>query len=121
MKFTLTSTQFCQLMICALYDFLVRPDEIVPILKDQDYNDLMTLFKQRSMRTILQQYYMQLDPKIRVKYRFMEDVFRDNNKTGNVFIEIVKEHLPDEQKKKGIVRRTGEFLAKVVGFDAMIR
>ncbi len=113
MKFTLTTTQFCQLTMCMLYDQLVRPDEIVPILSNQDYNDLMTLFKQRGMRTILQQYYMRLDPQMRIRYRMMMDTFRDNAKTSSVFMEIKKEHLPKE--KKGLIRKTGEFLAKVVG------
>lgn len=112
MKLTLTSTQFCQIVMCMLYDQLVRPDEIVPILVNQDYNDLMTLFKQRGMRTILQQYYMRLDPQMRVRYRFIQDVFRDNAKANTAFIEIRKERVPEEEK--GLVRRTGEFLMKVI-------
>lgn len=112
MRLTLTSTQFCQIVMCAVYDQLTRPDEIVPILNNQDYNDLMTLFKQRGMRTILQQYYMRLDPQMRIRYRMMDDVFRDNKQKETVMLEIRKEHLP--AAKKGLVRRTGEFLAKVM-------
>lgn len=112
MRLTLTSTQFCQIMMCCLYDQLVHPDEIVPILNDQDYNDIMTLFKQRGLRTILQQYYMRLDPQMRIRYRMINDVFRDNNKRSIIMFDIRKEHLPVE--KKGIIRRTGDFLAKVL-------
>ena len=114
MKLTLSSTQFSQLIMCMLYDFLLRPDEIVPILKNQDYNDLMTILKHRSLRTILQQYYMQLDPQMRIRYRMMQEVFRDNTKTQSVFIEIKKEHLNKQEKSKGIIRRTGEFFQKVL-------
>lgn len=102
-------------MMCILYDQLVRPDETLPILIDQDYNDLMTLFKNRGMRTILQQYYMRLDPQMRVRHRFIRNVYLDNNKTKNVFIEIRKDEKPKEMEGKvGLVRRTGEFLAKVL-------
>jgi hypothetical protein len=115
MRLTLTSKQFCQIMMCILYDQLVRPDETLPILIDQDYNDLMTLFKNRGMRTILQQYYMRLDPQMRVRHRFIRNVYLDNNKTKNVFIEIRKDEKPKEMEGKvGLVRRTGEFLAKVL-------
>jgi len=112
MRLTLTTTQFCQLVMCMLYDSLVRPDEIVPILNNQDYNDLMTLLKQRGCRTIFQQYYMRLDPQMRIRYRMIDDVFRDNNKNMDIFLDIRKERVPVE--KKGLIRRTGEFLAKVV-------
>lgn len=115
MKITLTTTQFCQIMMCALYDQLIRPDEIVPILKDQDYNDIMTLFKARGMRSILQQYYMRLDPQMRVRYRMIDDIFRDTNQKENVILDIRKEHLPKSPSgKTTLVRRTGEFLAKVI-------
>lgn len=115
MRLTLTSKQFCQIMMCILYDQLVHPDETLPILIDQDYNDLMTLFKNRGMRTILQQYYMRLDPQMRVRHRFIRNVYLDNNKTKNVFIEIRKDEKPKEMEGKvGLVRRTGEFLAKVL-------
>lgn len=112
MKLTLSSTQFCQVVMCMLYDQLVRPDEIVPILNNQEYNDLMTIFKQRGMRTLLQQYYMRLDPQMRIRYRMIMDVLRDNNKRKTVFLEVRKEKVPEE--RKGIIRRTGEFLASVV-------
>lgn len=112
MKLTLTATQFCQVVMCMLYDSLVHPDETAPILINQDYNDLMTLFKNRGMRTILQQYYMRLDPQMRMRYRFIEDVFKDSAKSGSAFIEIRREKVPAE--KKGLVRSTGEFLLKVV-------
>ncbi len=112
MRLTLTTTQFCQLMMCCLYDQLVHPDEIVPILINQDYNDIMTLFKQRGMRTILQQYYMRLDPQMRIRYRMIDDFIRDNNKRSDIMLDIRKEHVPIE--KKGVIRRTGEFLAKVL-------
>jgi hypothetical protein len=72
----------------------------------------MTLFKNRGMRTILQQYYMRLDPQMRVRHRFIRNVYLDNAKTKNVFIEIRKDVKPVE--KSGLVRRTGEFLAKVL-------
>lgn len=112
MRLTLTTTQFCQLVQCILYDQLVRPDEILPILGNQDYNDLMTLYKQRGMRTILQQYYMRLDPQMRIRYKMISDAFRDNNKMKDVMLDIRKETLPPE--KKGVIRRAGEFLTKIL-------
>ena len=114
MRLTLTSTQFCQIMMCILYDQLIKADETLPILINQDYNDLMTLFKNRGLRAILQQYYMRLDPQMRVRHRFIQNVYLDNAKTKNVFIEIRKDEKPKGLETKGLVRRTGEFLAKVL-------
>lgn len=100
-------------MICFLYDQLLHPDETLSIELNQDYNDLMSILKNRGMRTIFQMYFMRLDPAMRIKYRFVRDVFKNNNKTLNAFIEIRKEPRPVKEKK-GIIRRTGEFVAKVL-------
>ena len=112
MRLSLTTTQFCQLIQCCIYDQLVRPDEIIPILNNQDYNDLMTLYKQRGMRTILQQYYFRLDPQMRIRHRMIDDMLRNNGKKTDAMLDIRKEKIP--KAKKGIIRRTGEFLAKVM-------
>lgn len=119
MKLTLTSREFCNFLAATLYDHLLHPDEIVPIIIDPAYNDLITVFKHRSMRTILQQYYMQMTPMNRIRYQLAKDVFRNSNKTGSVFIEIVKEHLPVEKKKESFVRRTGTFFAKVLSLGLL--
>lgn len=116
MKLNLTSTEFCQICMCLLYEQLLKPDEIIAILNDQDYNDLMTIFKHRGMKTILQQYYLRLDPQMRVRYRMIKEVFKNNKKTKSVMIGIIKEDVKIEPSKKGIIRRTGEFLAKVLSF-----
>jgi ABC-type dipeptide/oligopeptide/nickel transport system ATPase component len=115
MKINLTSTQFCQICMCLLYEQLLKPDEIIAILDDQDYNDLMTVFKHRGMKTILQQYYLRLDPQMRVRYRMIKEVFKNNKKTKSVMIGIIKEDIKERPEKKGLVRRTGEFLSKVLG------
>lgn len=100
-------------MICLLYDQLMYPEETVPIQKNQDYNDLMSIVKNRGMRTIFQMYFMRLDPQMRIKYRFIRDVFKDNNKANNVFIEIKKEKFT-KIDKKGIIRKTGDFVTNVL-------
>jgi hypothetical protein len=101
-----------------LYDQLLHPDEIVPIQKSEQWNDLITIFKHRSLKTILLQYYMSMNPISRIRYRMMEDVFRNNNKTSTVFIEIRKEHLPKEEKQN-IIKKTGKFIAKVLSLGLL--
>lgn len=118
MKLTLTATEFCDIVACMIYDQLLHPDEIVPIHKSQRWNDLITVMKHRSMKTILMQYYMSMEPMSRIRYRMMEDVFRDNSKNNTVFIEIQKEHLP-KGTAEGIIRKTGEFLKKVLSLGIL--
>ena len=118
MKLTFTTTQYCQFVMCMLYDHLLNPDDIVPIIIDKDYNDLMTIMKHRSIKSILLQYYMQLDPQMRVKYRMIKNVFRDNMSTGSIYIEIKKEHIPEEEKI-GFFRKTGKFLLKITSLGLL--
>jgi hypothetical protein len=63
---------------------------------------------------------MSIDPISRIRYRMMQDVFRDNNKSNTVFMEIQKEHMPVEPGgTEGIVKKTGKFLKKVLSLGLL--
>jgi hypothetical protein len=93
MRLTLNTTEYCQIMMCSIYDHLVHKDDIIPILSNPEYKNIITIFRSRGMQTILQLYYMRLNPQIRIKYRFIRDAFRNNNRMKDVMIEIRKESV----------------------------
>jgi hypothetical protein len=100
-------------MMCILYDQLLHPDNSLPIVQNQDYNDLMTIFKHRGMRTILQMYFMRLDPQMRMRYRLIREAFRNSNNMKDIIIEIRKDNL-QEVPGKSIIRKTGDFISKII-------
>ncbi len=113
MKLTINTVQYSQLMVCLFYDQLLHPDKSIPILEDQDYNDLLSIMKHRGVLTLFQLYYMRLDPQMRMRFRLIREAFRNNNNMKDLILEVKKDTI--SVPKKGIVRRTGEFVQKILG------
>ena len=119
-KITVTSSQFTDIVACFLNEQMIRPDESVPILIHQDWNDLMTVMNRRGMKTILLQYYMSMDPLSRIRWKMIKDVFNDTHKNPNVYIEITKQHIPEEElSMMGKIKKMGKFLTKVLSLGLL--
>lgn len=84
------STEFADFVCCFLLDKLNNMDSVVPEnLGNSDFEDFCKILKNKGVRSILLQYYMQLPAQSRVRYRLLRDVFITDKplKTADIHIE----------------------------------
>jgi len=107
----LKSSQFSDIVICFLLDKLMHPGEVIPVEINEKFDDLSIVMSNKGLRTVFLQYYMNMDPKLRIQYKLIREVFTDSNQTETSFIRIDKEHIPE---KPTIIGKTRKFLKKVL-------
>ena len=86
---------------------------------DPEWGDFIEVCNRKGMRTPLLQYYLSCDPQIRLRYNLIKNTFRDNNKSGNSYIEIRNQHIPPKEKELGLIRKTGKYLKKIISLGLL--
>jgi len=107
-KINVTRQEFADLVVAFLFDKLLHPEEVVP--DDLKFNDLVESMRGKGLRSLFMNYYLDMDPKMRVKYKRIKDVF-DRVGTETSVINISPEK---KEKPKSVVKKKS-LLKKVVG------
>ena len=104
-KISVTSNEFADIVISFLLDKIMHSDEIIP--DNEIFNDLSEKMRSKGMRSVLLQYYFDMDTNSRVKYKRIKGVF-DNSSSNKSVIEIVPEAFEvsePEEPKDGIIKK----------------
>lgn len=107
-KINLTPNEFADLVAIFLFDKLLHPDEVVP--NNVEFNKLSEAMKNKGMKPLLMNYYMDLDANMRTDYKRIKDTL-DGTSTDAAVINIKAERAKKE-KKPGLIRKTIQKLLK---------
>jgi len=118
MKLTLNSSEFCDLVVLFLYDQVTHKDKTVPSHLNPDWNEFLEVLTRKGMRSPLLQYYLGAEPRMRIRYNLLKDVFYPKSQ-GNGYIEIRPQEIPKEPKKTGIIKKTGKYLKKIISLGLL--
>jgi len=89
-KINVTRQEFADLVVAFLFDKLLHPEEVVP--DDLKFNDLVESMRGKGLRSLFMNYYLDMDPKMRVKYKRIKDVFAHKELEEGEW-ELISEYL----------------------------
>ena len=118
MKLTLSSSDFCDLVVLFLYDMVTHKDKTVPVHLNQDWAEFLEVLTRKGMRSPLLQYYLSVQPQMRIRYNLLKDAFYPKPQ-GNGYIEIRPQEIPKKPEKTGLIKKTGKYLKKIISLGLL--
>jgi predicted transcriptional regulator len=109
-KIIVEPNEFADIVISFLFDKMLHPKEIVP--NNDDFNEFIEKIRGKGLKTLLMQYFLNMDSRTRVKYKIIKDVLEEGSSQTSV-INISPEKV--EKKKeisKGLLKN---IIKKLIG------
>lgn len=98
-KLNYTPSEFADLLVAILYDKSRNPDEI--IIGNKEFNEFFDVLYRRGLKSLTQNYYINMDGNRKADYRRIRNVFTPNN-SGKHLIALYGENVETEDgSKKG--------------------
>ena len=111
-KIIVTHNKFADIVIAFLLDKMLHPDDVIP--DSELFNEFAEKIKGKGLKSLLMQYYFNMDAIDRVKYKKIKDIF-DGTSTDMSVINIIYEKVDKKEKEKekdGIIKKVIKKLLK---------
>ena len=106
-----SSGEFADFVVCFLLDKLTKPGQVIPVEVNEQFDDLSIVLSNKGLRSVLLQYYIQMNPQMRIKYKMIRKVFTDSPLENTSIIYIEKSQIPEQPT---ILGKTRKFLKKII-------
>lgn len=97
---------------------VTHKDKTVPVHLNQDWAEFLEVLTRKGMRSPLLQYYLSVQPQMRIRYNLLKDVFYPKPQ-GNGYIEIRPQEIPKKPEKTGLIKKTGKYLKKIISLGLL--
>jgi len=101
-KINVKPNEFADIAVSFFLDKFLHPEEVVP--NNNDFDELIEKMRGKGLKTSLMRYFLDMDSKMRVKYKIIKDVFEEGASEASV-INISPDKI--EKKGKGKVKPKG--------------
>ena len=104
-KINLSPSQFGDFTVAFLLDKIIHPDEIIP--GNEEFSKFIKDMKGKGAKSLMIQYYLTMDPNIRLYYKRVKSTFEGNrNNNSVIYLMPRKEKEKKKKKKEGIIKRS---------------
>lgn len=112
MRLTVTPNEFADIVVCFLFDKVLKQDEVVS--NNIMFNEFMEKMAEKGLKSRSMSYYLNLPSETRLNYKRIKNVFKDGSNIHE--IRIVPEEKKEKEKKEkgGLIRKAVKIVKKLL-------
>jgi hypothetical protein len=100
----LKPNEWPDVLMAYLFDKILHPDEISS--KNEMFNKFMIKMKSRGFSPLLRDYYLTMDPNLRVKYKLIKEVFEETTAaTAVIHVRPERFDKAKEKEEDGLIKK----------------
>ena len=109
------SSEFADFVVCFLLDKLTKPGQVIPVEVNENFDDLSMVLANKGLRSVFLQYYINMNPQMRIKYKMIRGAFINNTQDTTSIIYIDKVYVPEQPTT--VLGKARKFLKKIIGMN----
>jgi len=103
-KISISPEEFGDFVVSFLLDKTMYPDEVIP--ENEQFNKFMKDMKGKGIKSPMIQYYLTMNPNIRLYYKRMKPTFEGDRNSNSVIYLMPQMNKKEKNEKDVIIKRT---------------